>query len=61
VLVGRGGKSRVHQRRGARELAAVLPHGELVEIPEAEHGAHLSHPAQVAELLRRAAARADGR
>lgn len=56
VLVGRGGRSRIHQRRGARELAASLPRGELVEIPEAHHGAHLSHPAEVADLIRRAAA-----
>lgn len=55
VLVGRGGHSRVHQRRGARELAAALPRAELVEIPEAHHGAHLTHPAEVAELIRRAA------
>jgi pimeloyl-ACP methyl ester carboxylesterase len=55
VLVGRGGRSRTHQRRGARELAAALPRGELVEIPEAEHGAHLSHPSELAALLVRAA------
>jgi pimeloyl-ACP methyl ester carboxylesterase len=53
VLVGRGGRSRVHQRRGARELAAALPRGELVEIAEASHGAHLSHPVEVAALIRR--------
>ncbi len=55
VLVGRGGRSHTHQRRGARELAAALPRGELVEIAEAEHGAHLSHPNELAALLRRAA------
>jgi len=55
VLVGRGGRSHTHQRRGARELAAALPGGELVEIAEAEHGAHLSHPNELATLLRRAA------
>jgi pimeloyl-ACP methyl ester carboxylesterase len=55
VLVGRGGGSRTHQRRGARELAAALPRGELVEIAEAQHGAHLSHPNELGALLRRAA------
>lgn len=55
VLVGRGGRSRVHQRRSARELAAALPAGELVEIAGADHGAHLSHPAEMATLLRRVA------
>lgn len=59
VLVGRGGKSRVHQRRSARELAAALPNGELVEIADADHGAHLSHPAELADLLRRAAGAGD--
>ena len=52
VMVGRGGKSRVHQRRAARELAASLPAGRLVEIAEAGHGAHLSHPGEVADLIR---------
>lgn len=55
VLVGRGGRSRVHHRRAARELAAVLPRGELVEVAGADHGAHLSHPAEIADLIERAA------
>jgi pimeloyl-ACP methyl ester carboxylesterase len=55
VLVGRGGRSRVHQRRSARELARQLPRGELVEIADAQHGAHLSHPDLVAGLLQQAA------
>jgi pimeloyl-ACP methyl ester carboxylesterase len=56
VIVGRGGESRVHQRRASRELASALPAGELAEIPDAGHGAHLSHPAEVADLIRRVAA-----
>ncbi|MGH9054498.1 MAG: alpha/beta fold hydrolase [Acidimicrobiales bacterium] len=56
VLVGRGGRSRPHQRRAARELASALPRGELVEIAGVDHGAHLSRPGEVAGLLRRAAA-----
>lgn len=55
VLVGRGGQSRSHQRRSARELAATLPRGELVEIADAGHGAHLTHPGEVSDLIRRAA------
>ena len=58
VLVGRGGMSKPHHRRTSRELAASLPFGELVEIPEASHGAHLTHPTELADLVRRAASRA---
>ena len=52
VLVGRGGESSAHHRRSARELAASLPKGELCEIRGASHGAHLSHPAELAALIR---------
>lgn len=55
VLVGRGGDSKPHHRRTSRELAASLPRAELVEIAGAAHGAHLTHPTELAELLRRAA------
>lgn len=55
VLVGRGGRSSTHHRRTTRELAQSLRRGRLVEIPEASHGAHLSHPAELAGLLRAAA------
>jgi pimeloyl-ACP methyl ester carboxylesterase len=58
VVVGRGGCSAVHQRRSARELAASLPNGELADITDAGHGAHLSHPERVADLIRRVAERA---
>lgn len=58
VIVGRGERSSAHQRRGVRELAAALPMGEMAEIQDAGHGAHLSHPAQLADLIRKAAARA---
>ncbi len=57
VLVGRGGNSSGYQRRAAAELAEALPAGELVEIAAAGHGAHLSHPAEVARLLEQVAAR----
>ncbi len=55
MIVGRGGQSSGYQRRAARQLAAELPLGELADIADAGHGAHLTHPAQVAALLHRAA------
>jgi pimeloyl-ACP methyl ester carboxylesterase len=51
VIVGRGGKSAGFQRRATRELADNLERGQLAEIPEAGHGAHLSHPAELARLI----------
>jgi pimeloyl-ACP methyl ester carboxylesterase len=60
VVAGRGGRSRTHQRRSVRELAASLPAGEMAQISDADHGAHLSHPAELAALLVRAAIRAEG-
>lgn len=57
VTVGRGGRSSAHQRRGVRELAASLPMGEMEEIQDASHGAHLSHPSELADLIRRVAGR----
>jgi pimeloyl-ACP methyl ester carboxylesterase len=58
VIVGRGGRSWTHQRRAARELATALPAGELVEVADAGHGAHLTHPGEVASLMQRVAERA---
>jgi pimeloyl-ACP methyl ester carboxylesterase len=57
VIVGRGSRSRVHHRRAVRELAAALPAGEMAEIPDAHHGAHLTHPGEVAGLIRAVAAK----
>jgi pimeloyl-ACP methyl ester carboxylesterase len=56
VIVGTGGTSAGARHQIAAELAAALPHAELVTVPGADHGAHLSHPADLAGLLRRAAA-----
>jgi pimeloyl-ACP methyl ester carboxylesterase len=55
VIVGRGGRSSAHQRRSVRELASILPAGELADIPDAGHGAHLSHPGEIADLIRKVA------
>ena len=54
VLVGRGSRSSAHLRRSAGELAAAVPGAELLEIEGADHGAHLTHPAEVARWARRA-------
>jgi pimeloyl-ACP methyl ester carboxylesterase len=58
VIVGRGGRSPGYQRRSAHDLATALALGQLAEIDGAGHGAHLTHPAEMAALLGRAAARA---
>jgi pimeloyl-ACP methyl ester carboxylesterase len=55
VVAGHGDLSRPHHKESARVLAAEVPHGELVVIEGASHGAHLSHPTQFADLVRRAA------
>jgi pimeloyl-ACP methyl ester carboxylesterase len=60
VIVGRGGLSSGAQRRAARELAAALPRGELAEIAGAGHGAHLTHPGELAGLIRLAEERVPG-
>jgi pimeloyl-ACP methyl ester carboxylesterase len=60
VLVGYGTKTREHHRRGTRLLAEALPNGQLVAIPDAGHGAHLSHPDNFAQLVRQALARREG-
>ncbi|MGH9302327.1 MAG: alpha/beta fold hydrolase, partial [Acidimicrobiales bacterium] len=56
VIVGRGSSSNDRHRHGAAQLALALPRGELHEIPEAGHAAHLSHPVEFAALIARAQA-----
>lgn len=58
VVVGAGTESPEHLRQAARRLAEELPDAELVEIPGAGHGAHISHPAPFAAFARRALGRA---
>ncbi len=60
VLVGCGGASADHHRRACAHLAESLPQAVLVELAGAGHGAHLSHPARFAELVRRGVAAAAG-
>jgi pimeloyl-ACP methyl ester carboxylesterase len=54
VVAGRGTRSGPHLQRAAEELAAAVPDGELVVIEGADHGAHLTHPAEFAAFARRA-------
>jgi pimeloyl-ACP methyl ester carboxylesterase len=58
VVLGYGSRSRPHHREGTRLLAGMLPRAELVAIEGSTHGAHLSHPAEFAGLVRRAHSRA---
>ena len=57
VLVAHGSATTWWHERAARDLAAELPHGEGVVVEGAQHGVHLSHPTELAELVRRAVAR----
>jgi pimeloyl-ACP methyl ester carboxylesterase len=60
VLAARGSEARPHHRRATEDLARSAPQGELAVIEGAGHGAHLSHPAAFAALVRRAVVRAGG-
>lgn len=53
VLCSFGTETSWWHRRGAEELAAALPAGEVAEVARATHGVHLSHPVQTAALVRR--------
>lgn len=54
VIAAHGSESRSHHQETARALAAAAPLGELVAVQGASHGVHLTHPAAVADLVRRA-------
>lgn len=57
ALVGCGGRATEPRRRQtAAWLAEHLPDGHLMEVAEAGHGVHLSHPSAFAELVRAAVA-----
>jgi pimeloyl-ACP methyl ester carboxylesterase len=55
VISARGSQARPQHVRASGELARTAPRGELVVIAGAEHGAHLTHPHELAGLARRAA------
>ncbi|HSM33022.1 MAG TPA: alpha/beta hydrolase [Anaerolineae bacterium] len=52
----RGRAAHLHER-SFEEAAALLPAGELVRLPDADHDVHAQHPGPVARLLMRLAAR----
>ena len=58
VISARGTESDEYLRRGADVLATELPGAELAVIEGANHGAHQSHAAEFAVLIRRALERA---
>jgi pimeloyl-ACP methyl ester carboxylesterase len=53
VVIGRGSRTNAHQLRGTSELAGEIPGAVLWEIPGAAHGAHLTHPRELAAMVRR--------
>ncbi len=56
VVVGRGEKSIPHHRRASAETAALLPKGELVDLPGQGHSGHTGDPAGFVGLIQRIAA-----
>jgi pimeloyl-ACP methyl ester carboxylesterase len=56
VTVVRGTRDRLCARDWAAAVAAAAPHGRLVELPGAAHLTPMTHPGEVADLLREAAA-----
>ncbi|MDQ2724207.1 MAG: alpha/beta hydrolase [Actinomycetota bacterium] len=61
VVVAYGSEGSGHQRRSAPALASELPDGRLAEVAGAGHGVHLSHPEQLAALVRIAIGARQGR
>jgi pimeloyl-ACP methyl ester carboxylesterase len=59
VVAAFGTETKPHHMRATEELARTVPHGELRVIEGATHGAHLTHPAEFADLVRRALELAD--
>jgi pimeloyl-ACP methyl ester carboxylesterase len=57
VVAGRGSDSEAHHRRAAEELAGAVAGAVLVEVEGADHGVHLTHPDEVARLVRDVVAR----
>jgi pimeloyl-ACP methyl ester carboxylesterase len=58
VVAGCGSVSEPRHRDSATRLAEVVPDGELVVIDGAAHGAHMSHPREFGDLVRRVVERA---
>lgn len=58
VVAAFGTETRPHHMRAADDLARTVPRGELRVVEGADHGAHLTHPNEFADLVRRALERA---
>lgn len=56
VVAAHGTQSAPHHQESARRLADLVPRGELQVVEGASHGVHLTHPAALARLARRAVA-----
>ncbi len=54
VVAAHGTASSPHHRQTAVALAESVPHATLVVVDGAAHGVHLTHPAAMASLVRRA-------
>ena len=54
VVAAHGTESAPHHQETARRLAGLVPGAELAVIDGAGHGAHVSHPGELAALVRRA-------
>ncbi|MEU6994725.1 alpha/beta hydrolase [Streptomyces sp. NPDC046465] len=52
TVVAAGSRSAAHHREVAERLAELLPHGRFAEITGAGHAAHVSHPQELARLVR---------
>jgi pimeloyl-ACP methyl ester carboxylesterase len=60
VVAAHGTESAPHHQASAVRLSELAPRGELAVVDGAGHGVHLTHPAALAELARRAVALASG-
>lgn len=58
VVAAFGTETRPHHMRATDDLARTAPLGELRVVEGAGHGAHLTHPDEFADLVRRALERA---
>jgi pimeloyl-ACP methyl ester carboxylesterase len=58
VVSGYGSETHARHRESATRLADAVPDGELFVIDGAAHGAHMSHPREFADFVRRVVERA---
>ncbi|MCU1495136.1 MAG: alpha/beta hydrolase fold protein [Acidimicrobiaceae bacterium] len=61
VVVARGARTSARHVRAAEWLAAELPCAKLEVVGGADHGAHISHPGELARLLEGLAVRVEAR